>query len=157
MKKLILISIVAFAAAGILAVKKTSGGALAARGGDQKETSQVQKRLTPIADLEPASSMTPAPVREQVPAPAHSMRLVGQVKTQGEFRREYANYKSHELKHILNWSREKLRTSGLIEKSNGGTLNDQETFLLITEIRRQGVIGQILTAREVERVKRKFL
>lgn len=156
MKKLILISLVAFAAAGTLALKKNSNGLIAARGSDQKETSQVQKRLPQIADLQPAASMTPAPVREQT-APGHSMRLMGQVKTQGEFRREYANYKSHELKHILNWSREKLRTSGLIEKSNGGALNDQETFLLITEIRRQGVIGQILTAREVERVKRKFL
>ena len=155
------ISLIAFLGAGYLA-KKTQTASAPRIDIQAPETTTVKSGLpAEIASVSgaPKQEIAEASAAEvsATPAPTHSRGLLGQVKTLEQFRREYANYKPHELKHLLSWSQAKLADSGLIEKSNTGTLNDQESFLLVTELRRQGAIVQVLTAREIARVKRKFL
>lgn len=80
-----------------------------------------------------------------------------QVPTLAEIEREYKAYRSDELAHEYQISKEKVEHLQLVEKANTGKLSDEDAKNLMTEMRRQGVLTQLRLKGKVEAVKRKYL
>lgn len=150
MKKLGVL-LVAVAVFGGLYIFKPSNSNMnqAALGASGKKQSAEQAQSS--TEVSVAASALPL-VRERevsknVPQAPHGTRKLSEVKTFTELHREYVNYKTEELRHVLGWSEARLNDSGLMKKSASGGLSDQETYVLLTEVRRQTVIKNILAER----------
>ena len=72
----------------------------------------------------------------------------------------FAAYRSateEELQRDLAESKKKITELSLLEKANRGSLNLQESTILVTEMRRQAVIAQQITKAKIAAVEERFL
>lgn len=80
-----------------------------------------------------------------------------QAPTFMELEHEYSNYRKEDLEKELTASKKLIEQLSLVAKANAGQLAAEEAKILITEMRKQGVLVQLQLKEKLQAAKRKYL